>query len=49
LLDQAAGELHLTAASPAVDAAEGLQHPAEDIDGDSRPQGNGPYAGADEQ
>ena len=39
---------HLAPTSPAVDAGNGSSYPAQDMDGDSRPAGGRPDAGADE-
>ena len=44
----AAGDLHLKAGAAAIDAGHPSDHPAADIDGDSRPSGSAPDAGADE-
>jgi len=41
-------DLHLAAGSPAIDAGDPGNHPATDIDGESRPSGGAPDAGADE-
>jgi hypothetical protein len=41
-------DLHLTAASPAIDAGDPANYAASDIDGSSRPMGLAPDAGADE-
>jgi len=44
------GDYHIAAGSSAIDAADGsvLFAPADDFDGDARPQGAGPDSGADE-
>lgn len=42
------GDYHLTASSPCVDAGTAFEAPDYDIDGDSRPQGNGYDMGSDE-
>ena len=44
----AAGDLHLKAGAAAIDAGHPSDHPAADIDGDARPSGSAPDAGADE-
>jgi hypothetical protein len=41
-------DFHLTPGAAAIDHGHPTQHPATDIDGDPRPQGNAPDAGADE-
>jgi hypothetical protein len=40
--------LHLTPGSPALNHGDPGNYPARDLDGQSRPQGSGPDAGADE-
>jgi hypothetical protein len=45
----AALDLHLLATSPAIDAGDPGSFPATDIDGNSRPRGAAPDAGADER
>jgi hypothetical protein len=47
--DRAALDLHLTPSSPAVDRGNPAGFPTHDIDGDARPGGSAPDAGADEQ
>jgi hypothetical protein len=47
-VDRAALDLHLAAGSPARDRGSPLDFPPADIDGDSRPAGSAPDAGADE-
>jgi hypothetical protein len=42
-------DLHLMPGSPAIDRGNPLAFPATDIDGDPRPQGPAPDAGADER
>ncbi len=44
----AALDFHLTAGAAAIDAGDPTSFPAADIDGDARPAGNAPDAGADE-
>jgi hypothetical protein len=41
-------DYHLTAGSPAIDAADPTSYPSTDIDGQNRPAGGAPDAGADE-
>jgi hypothetical protein len=43
-----AADLHLRAGSPAIDAGDATGAPADDFDGDARPTGAAPDAGADE-
>lgn len=47
-VDAAGFDLHLAAGSAAIDAGDPTDHPATDVDGQSRPLGSGPDAGADE-
>jgi chitodextrinase len=47
-VDSAAVDLHLRAGSPAIDAGDPSLFPAVDIDGELRPIGGAPDAGADE-
>jgi len=42
-------DYHLSSCSPAIDAGTTTDMPSVDIDGDMRPQGNGPDVGVDEQ
>jgi hypothetical protein len=42
-------DLHLLAGSPAIDAGDPGNYPPADIDGQSRPIGGAPDAGADER
>jgi hypothetical protein len=42
-------DLHLATGSAAVNAGDPAQYPGEDIDGQSRPMGSAPDAGADER
>ncbi len=42
------GDFHIQAGSPVINRANAAYAPADDIDGDSRPQGNAPDMGADE-
>jgi len=42
-------DLHLLAGSPAIDAGDPSSYPARDLDGQSRPMGGMPDAGADER
>ena len=44
----AAGDLHLKPGAAAINAGHPTEHPGADIDGDSRPFGSAPDAGADE-
>jgi len=44
-----AEDLHLVAGSAAIDAGDGSNRPSSDIDGQTRPMGAGPDAGADER
>jgi hypothetical protein len=44
-----AHDWHLSPVGPAIDAGDPFNHPATDIDGDSRPSGVAPDAGADEE
>jgi hypothetical protein len=48
-VDAAKLDLHLRAGSPALDAGDPKSFPARDIDGQHRPAGSGPDAGADER
>jgi hypothetical protein len=48
LVDTVLPDLHLQAGSPAIDTALPAFAPADDNDGDARPQGGGPDRGADE-
>jgi hypothetical protein len=43
-----ATDLHLTSSSPAINAGNPSDYPATDIDGEHRPRGSAPDAGADE-
>lgn len=47
-VNAAAFDLHLATGSAAIDGGDATSFPSGDIDGDSRPAGNGPDAGADE-
>jgi hypothetical protein len=47
-VNAAAGDLHLTVTSPAINAGDPLSYPADDIDGRARPLGGRPDAGANE-
>ena len=47
-VDAAGGDYHIQVVSPAVDNGSATDAPAEDIDGDSRPQGIADDIGADE-
>ncbi len=47
-LFNSASDFHIQAGSPVVDRANAAYAPADDIDGDSRPQGTAPDMGADE-
>jgi hypothetical protein len=47
-VNAAAGDLHLKPGSAAIDSGHPGDHPAGDIDGDTRPFGSAPDAGADE-
>ncbi len=47
-VDRAALDLRLRPGSPAIDRGSPNDHPADDIDGNPRPFGNAPDAGADE-
>ena len=47
-LNAAAGDLHLKAGAAAINSGQPTDHPATDIDGDARPFGAAPDAGADE-
>ena len=42
------GDYHIQSGSPVIDQASATYAPAEDIDGDARPQGAGDDMGADE-
>jgi hypothetical protein len=42
------GDYHLTADSPCIDTGTSEGAPSDDIDGDTRPQGQGYDMGADE-
>jgi hypothetical protein len=44
-----AHDLHLTTGSPAIDAGDPGDYPANDLDGQARPMGGAPDAGADEK
>jgi hypothetical protein len=44
-----AGDLHLLPSSPAIDAGSRTEFPGADIDGQARPAGSAPDAGADER
>jgi hypothetical protein len=48
-VDARAGDLHLTRASAAIGRGDPGEHPADDIDGQSRPRGRAVDAGADER
>jgi len=48
-VNPAVHDLHLTASSPAINAGNGTGYPAVDIDGQGRPMGGAPDAGADEK
>jgi hypothetical protein len=48
LVDPASMDLHLAPESIAIDAGDPADHPARDVDGEPRPQGAAPDAGADE-
>jgi len=47
-VDSAGGDYHIKSISPAIDNANAAYAPADDIDGDSRPQGSADDIGADE-
>jgi len=47
-VNPAANDLHLKATSPAIDSGNRANYPVTDVDGDARPVGAGPDAGADE-
>jgi hypothetical protein len=47
-VDRAGGDLHLRAGSPAIGRGDPSDYPATDIDGNPRPFGSAPDAGADE-
>jgi hypothetical protein len=47
-VNRAAMNLHLAAGSPAINAGDPSYYPAKDIDGQARPFGGVPDAGADE-
>lgn len=47
-VDAAAGDFHLRAGSPCIDAGDPLHYPPTDFDNDLRPAGAGPDIGADE-
>jgi hypothetical protein len=47
-VDRAALDFRLRAGSPAIDRGSPSDHPADDIDGNPRPHGSAPDAGADE-
>ena len=47
-VDAGSGNLHLTASSPAINRGDPTSFPATDIDGNVRPMGPAPDAGADE-
>ena len=47
-VNAAAGDLHLKPGAAAIDSGDPAGYPAKDIDGNSRPAGAGPDAGADE-
>jgi hypothetical protein len=47
-VDPANGDLHLKSTSPAIDKGNPSNYPTSDIDGQTRPLGNAPDAGADE-
>jgi hypothetical protein len=47
-LNAAAGDLHLKAGAAAINSGQPTDHPGTDIDGDARPFGAAPDAGADE-
>lgn len=46
--DRTGFDLHLSLSSPAIDRGNPFSFPATDIDGDPRPRGPAPDAGADE-
>jgi chitodextrinase len=46
--DAGTGDFHLTAGAGAIDRGDPASYPATDIDGDARPRGGTPDAGADE-
>jgi hypothetical protein len=48
-VNPAAVDLHLTSSSPAINAGDPSSYPADDIDGQARPMGSAPDAGADER
>ena len=47
-MNAAAGDLHLKPGSAAIDSGDPASYPARDIDGNARPGGAAPDAGADE-
>ncbi|CAN5717669.1 hypothetical protein BH18ACT13_BH18ACT13_08210 [soil metagenome] len=48
-VDRAALDLHLAEGSVAIDAGDPDSYPAQDVDGETRPMGDVPDAGADER
>jgi hypothetical protein len=48
LVDPANGDFHLAADSPCIDAADPVNYPPTDFEGDPRPNGVAPDIGADE-
>jgi hypothetical protein len=47
-VDPANGNLHISPSAPAINRADPSNYPSSDIDGQARPQGGAPDAGADE-
>jgi hypothetical protein len=47
-VNQSGFDFHLTSSAAAIDSAHPTDHPSTDIDGETRPSGNAPDAGADE-
>jgi hypothetical protein len=48
-VNPAAGDFHLRAGAAAIDHGDPTSYPADDIEGDARPRGRAPDAGADER